>query len=116
VPDIADPASLNGFGPSPVFWTDAPTVTLSVAASQANDLRFFAGWRDGRVYSMTAVQGAAGTNQLTISTAYLQLSGPPTRQDADGKDRLSLTFRVVRFSLGDANPPYTITYKYDAAA
>jgi hypothetical protein len=111
-PDIADPASLNGLAVSPVFWDDGATLTLSVAASQANDIRFFGGWRDGRLYSMTMTCGPAGNGRITVTIPFLQLSGAPSRQDADGKDRLSLTFRVVRDDLGDDDAMYSIAYQY----
>lgn len=115
VPDIASPATLNGLGVSPVFWNDAPTLTMSIAASQAADLDFFAGWRDGRLFSMSTVYGVAGSNQITLAVAALQLAGPPTRQDAEGKDRLALTFRCVRAELGSTADLYSLVYKYNAA-
>lgn len=112
-PDVAAPADPNGFGVSPVLLNDAPTITMSVAASQANDVSFFSGWRDGRLYSLSSVAGSSG-NAITVAAPYLQLAAAPARTEADGKDRLSLTFRVVRQDLGDSTPPYTITYKYNA--
>jgi len=115
-PDISDPADANGLGVSPVFLQDAPSLSMSIAASQANDVSFFAGWRDGRLYSMSTVSGITGSNQITIATPFLQLASAPSRVSADGKDRLQLSFRVVRSDLGDAAAPYTITYKYNAAA
>lgn len=98
-PDVVDPTEADGFGLSPVLWNEGPTVSFTVASTEANDGQFWAKFKNGQTATMSITldeESGLGTGRsIVITFSQIQYQGV-TWSDSNGYETYEIEAKVVR--------------------